>query len=66
MKGRGSSSRANANNHANQLNPNNAAYRSSRGPSTPMPGGSSGASPQTVTPLPTEDVHPNGPTDASK
>jgi hypothetical protein len=38
MKGRGSSSRANANNYANQLNPNNAAYWSSRGVAAPASG----------------------------
>lgn len=49
MKGRAGGSRAAANNHANQCNPNNAAYWSSRGlptpsappvaPSTPAPAG---------------------------
>ena len=33
------SSKANMNNHANQLNPNNAAYRSSRQGSGPAPAG---------------------------
>ena len=45
MSGRGSNSRANANNRANQLNPNNAAYLSSRGISVPAGRSEGNASP---------------------
>ncbi len=67
MKGHGSSSRANANNHSNQLNPNNPAYWSSRGASTPSSGGSSGnASPPTASPPPTGDTNEGGQVTGSK
>lgn len=35
------SKRSDSNNHANQLNPNNSAYRSSRGLDSPTPDGGS-------------------------
>lgn len=47
MKSQGTN-RAATNNHANQLNPNNAAYRSSRGTGTPATTPAAGAAKEEV------------------
>lgn len=49
-------SRANANNHANQMNPNNAAYRASRGIPAPATDGGTVAPPALPDPTVTAPV----------
>jgi hypothetical protein len=66
MKGRGSGSRANANNHANQLNSNNAAYWSSRGLSKPSSAESDGVAPPTAAVPQTGDATQGGHTNGNK